>query len=184
MTTSVRIQFLAIVLLLVACWPAFGQEFPAVEVSGGYTLLHDNELMKHGSGWYASGGFNFDRWTGLMIDVGGNYSNVTVAGIERNLRILSYMMGPQFSIRNESQATPFVQILIGGTTRSITSVGDAVDRDLAMQLGGGVDWRFRPKVGLRAGAHFRHIFANFQPSNGVRLETGLVFTLGKRQDHR
>jgi hypothetical protein len=164
MTTSVRIQFLAVVLLLFVCWPAFGQDFPAVEVSGGYTLLHDNELMKHGSGWYASAGFNFDRWTGVIIDVGGNYSNVAVAGI-----------------RNESPATPFVQILIGGTTRSITSVGDTDDTDLAMQLGGGVDWRFRPKVGLRVGGHFRHIFANNLPSNGFRLETGLVFTLGKRQ---
>jgi hypothetical protein len=181
MTISLRIQFLATVLLLCTCWPAFSQDFPAVEVSGGYTLLHDNELMKHGSGWYASAGFNFDRWTGLMIDVGGNYSTVDVLGSQRNLRIYSYMMGPQFSIRNESQATPFVQILIGGTTRSITHVGDTDDRDLAMQLGGGVDWRFRPKVGLRVGCHFRHIFSNNLPSNGVRLETGLVFTLGKRQ---
>ena len=116
-----------------------------------------------------------------MIDVGGNYSTVDVLGSQRNLRIYSYMAGPQFSIRNETPATPFVQILIGGTTRSITHVGDTDDTDLATQLGGGVDWRFRPKVGLRVGGHFRHIFANNLPSNGFRLETGLVFTLGKRQ---
>jgi hypothetical protein len=177
----VRIQFLVIALLLFVCWPAFGQEFPAVEVSGGYTLLKDNELMKHGSGWYASAGFNFDRWTGVIVDVGGNYSNVSVLGRNVDLSIKSYMMGPQFSIRNETKATPFVQILIGGTTRSITHVGDTDDKDLAMQLGGGMDWRFRPKVGLRIGGHYRHIFANNLPSNGFRLETGLVFTLGKRQ---
>ena len=167
--------------MLFLCCPLFAQDFPAVEVSGGYSLLRDDDLTKHGSGWVGSVDVNFDRWTGIMVELGGNYSTSTILGKNVDAHIYSYMAGPQFSIRNRSRAVPFVQILIGGTTRNITHIGGTDNTDLAMQLGGGVDWWLRPKVGLRFGSHYRHTFANALPSDGFRLQAGMVFGLGRRQ---
>jgi len=159
------------------CVPAFSQDFSRAEVSGGYSFFRDNELTKNANGWYGSVGVNFDQWSGVVADFGGNY---TTDDLGVKLRTHTFMGGPQFSIRNNSHVVPFIQFLVGGARGNATTFGGANHMDLAMQLGGGGDFWFHPTVGLRVGAHYRHIFQDFNPINGVRVQAGIVFALGKQ----
>ena len=85
-------------------------------------------------GGSASLAFNFNRYVGLVADVGGyDDTKLELVGSGANQpRVVNasgtaftYLFGPRFSYRNESRFTPFIQVLGGGVHASpVTTPGE------------------------------------------------------------
>ena len=148
-----RIQFLVAGFVLCLSLPALAQQTPAVEVSGGYSFVRDQEVEENFQGWLASVAGNFNQWFGIAGEVGGNYKTVQVLGTDVDLSLHSFLAGPRFSARQTQNVTPFGQILLGAVRGSGSVLGEGeTATDFALQPGGGVDFRLRPRFGIRVGA--------------------------------
>ncbi len=114
-------------------------------------------------------------------------------------RVIYFMAGPQFKLRNDSRLEPFVRVLAGGAhTRfevssqqttsngTITNSFDTGKTDFAMAVGGGLDIRLSDRFSIRAfQVDYVPIFLRDRSIN-VLGQTGAIqpFTLeGQRQDH-
>ncbi len=83
------------------------QDTPSAEVSASYSYLRfgvKNGVNQNGAGVSVAG--NFNRWLGLVGDVGGYHKSE--GGVTFNS--YTYMGGPRFSYRNSSHVTPFAQL--------------------------------------------------------------------------
>jgi Outer membrane protein beta-barrel domain len=139
------------------------------------------------------------KWFGVVVDVSGTYgtNNVnlgSVAGISTKLRtklrFYTFTGGPQFTLRSSSKVQPFARALIGGAWESFSAnvlennvpqfaEVKASDSGFAYGGGGGVDFFFSSKIGLRVAADLiRTPFFN-DTQNNLRGTAALVFRFGK-----
>jgi opacity protein-like surface antigen len=163
------------------------------------------------TGWNAEGQYNFNRWIGLAGDVGGRYGMPLTDYRNHNLHGLpkatgyTFLVGPVLSYRTKSRMTPFVHVLVGYDRASlnattITGVSTPVsssattDDDLALALGGGLDFRVArhfalrlPQVDdLRTYHNLNHFYESAFPNrlfdglplhqNNVRISGGIVLS--------
>jgi hypothetical protein len=184
--------------VLLVSLPTMAQNYPPVEVSGGFSYLH-TEGGGNLYGWDASITDNLNRWLGLVGEFSGHYGSAnsvtavigfpglttTSITVNNHSNVYTFLFGPRFSYRRDKRFTPYAHVLpgfarshvsgtvispIGTTTFSDTTTG------FAMALGGGLD--------LRLSSHFdyRMIQADYllthfgsTTQNNARITTGVVY---------
>jgi hypothetical protein len=170
MTTRV----LAALFVLVLSAPAYAQNAPTFDVSGGYSFLRDEENFH---GWLASITGNVTPVFGITGEVGGNYKSIDNVDVDLH----SYMVGPRFASRQNPSVTPFVHVLFGGVRvgEEFAGLSDSTT-EFALQPGAGVDFWANPNFGLRVGADYRRVFYEGYGSNQFRFNVGVVLAGGRR----
>ena len=162
------------------------------------------------SGWNAAAQVNANRWFGVVADFSGNYGTPVTASSSSGITGLpgasshSFLFGPVFSAHT-SKATPFVHTLFGVNRASlnststltglpITSLPSLTDSAFAMALGGGLDYNFTKRFGVRLG-QFDYLYTKHDLNaignnllgpgtfsgldthqNNFRFSSGLVFS--------
>lgn len=160
--------------------PTLAQQTPAVDISGGYSFLRDQEIETNFHGWVASMAGNVNEWFGIVGEVGGNYRTLQAFDTDIDLSVHSFLAGPRFSGRG-AQVTSFGQVLLGVARASAGVLGETASvTEFALQPGGGVDVWLRPNVGIRVGGDYRRIFAEGAGTNEFRFHVGIVVAAGIR----
>jgi len=177
---------------------------PRIELFGGYSYWRalspyavNRIAWSHGAS--ASLAYNFNRYLGLVADIGGyNVTRFTPGPnggvVAADGSVFSYLFGPRLSFRHD-RFTPFVQVLLGTARASQVTLSNctvsctplSADDTFAMTAGGGLD--------IRASRHFairlfqaEYLMTRFPDTsansgdkvsqNNVRLSTGIVFRFG------
>ena len=149
--TTVGICFA--VLLSLAPSRAIAQT-KSLEISGGYSFLHETDLSVP-VGWYASGGGYLNNWLGIVGEVNGHYKTVSVSGIDAKTNIHLFGAGPKFALRRNPRFTPYVQALFGvgraGVSASVPGSPSFDDSSsgFAYQPSAGVEINANNSVGVR-----------------------------------
>ena len=168
-------------LLFLLTMSAAAQDFPKVEVFGGYSYLHTSVL---GTGFNFNGAsgsvaFNANHWFGIVGDFGG-YHNGDF-GVSTNA--VTYLFGPKFSYRGNERITPYFHVLLGGAHISASFSGlSGSDNAFAMAIGGGIDARIHPHVAIRV-IQAEYLLTKFTDGdndrqNNARISAGIVFRWG------
>ena len=132
-------------------------------------------------GFGVTGTYNFDKWFGLSVDVGGNFQDKATES--------TISVGPRLMWRGENM-NMFVHTMLGLNRLSPKGVNSS--NGIGAILGGGMDIKLFKAVSWRlfeadyvVGRHnFAEIVPPTEPSlrrpvlNGVRLRTGVVFNFG------
>ena len=139
-------------------------------------------------------GFFNDKF-GIEGNVDGNYKNktftvsdgVTTADFRARISSYNFMAGPHVRfVSADSKVTPFVHALIGANhTRLTGSALGITERDsqtdLALKLGGGVDFGLSNRVDLRLAGDYNPIFernSNNGFTNNNRTRNDAIFSVG------
>jgi opacity protein-like surface antigen len=164
-----RHLMIAATLLFVTA-PALAQEYPRVELFGGYSALVAGELdnLDHANGIGAEFAGNFTRYFGLVTEFAIHREN--------DQRTYSAYIGPRLSFRGE-RVTFFIHALAGGL-RAPNGGGSLTVASLAG--GGGLDLNVSDNVAIRL------FQVDYTPAryNGrwislYRGQTGVTFKLGR-----
>lgn len=175
--------YLLLVMCLFLSTFSIAQEFPRVEVFGGYSYLHFKPEGATGLnlnyGWNSAMQFNVNRLIGFKADVSGHYGT-PVAGV--NLNSYSFLFGPVASNRFK-EATVFVHALAGANRISTSPTQPGFpDTSFAMAFGGGVDINATHHVSVRAiqvdYLFTKHGTAPENVQNNIRVSAGVVFQFG------
>jgi len=137
-----RLLLISTVLLLLTV-PAWGQDYPRMEVFGGFSYFSaDAGTRESFFGWQASISANFHENIGFTLDSGGQYN--TNFGI--TLQAYEFLLGPRYIIRGE-RFTGFAHALFG---LEHARAGGFSDTAFAMGFGGGVDVNASDRIAIRA----------------------------------
>jgi len=192
---------LAVVVLLLPSLLSAQEAPPKVDLFIGYQWLNPGGTVPVGSnppfqpppppiatklpsmpiGYGVTGTYNFDKWWGLSVDVGGNFQDKATES--------TISVGPRLMWRGEN-INMFVHTMLGLNRLSPKDVPSS--NGVGAILGGGIDLRLWKPVSFRLiEADYvlgRHNFSSVAPItdselrhpvlNGVRLRTGLVFNFG------
>lgn len=168
-------------LLLFLAISAVAQDYPRVEVFGGYSYVHSNFA---GTGLNFNGGsgsiaVNVTQVIGLVGDFGGYHNNTS--GVSTNN--FTYLFGPKFAYRGNERVTPYFHVLLGGIHAS-SSFGtvSASSNAFALAIGGGLDAKVAPHIAIRV-AQIDYLLTKLQDDkddrqNNVRVSAGIVFRWG------
>ncbi|HEV2699778.1 MAG TPA: outer membrane beta-barrel protein, partial [Terriglobales bacterium] len=135
------------------------------------------------------------KWFGVVVDVGGGYgtNNIdlgTLGGINAKartkLRIYSFTVGPQFTLRLSSRVQPFGRVLLGGAwarnsanilENNVPQFAEVKLKDEGFAYGGGVgaDFFFSRRVGLRVAADYLRTPFFDDSQNNLRGTAAVVF---------
>lgn len=167
------------------------QDYPKIEVFGGYSYFHSSFA---GTGFNFNGGsgsiaFNPTPMFGIVGDFGAYHNNTS--GVSTNN--FTYLFGPKFAFRGNERVTPYFHVLLGGvhasssasistggtTTTSISGSSNA----FALAIGGGLDAQVAPHIAIRV-AQIDYLLTKLQDDkddrqNNVRISAGIVFRWGK-----
>jgi outer membrane protein with beta-barrel domain len=173
-----RKMILMAAAILLSAAGSWAQDTPAAEVSAGYSYLRFG--VKYGvnqNGANVSVAGNFNRWLGLVGDVGGYHKSEAGA----TFNTYTFMGGPRFSYRNSSRVTPFAQVLVGAAHGSLGAFGSSGSGNgFAYSAGGGVDLCLSKHFSLRPQIDYiRNSFSGTR-INMVRGSFGIVFRFGNR----
>jgi len=170
------IKFLTAVL--VVCFlliPAYAQDTPKAEVFGGYQFTHaDIEGVGLSfNGWNASVTGNVNKWFGVTGDFSGAYKSELGA----SLKVHTYAFGPTISVNHEGTVNPFVHVLFGGATASLSAfdIGGSTT-GYTIMAGGGADAKLSPRLAVRviqADWVYYH-FEGIGLKKNIRVSTGIV----------
>ena len=181
---------------------------PKVELFLGYSYLRSVPTLETGNrlvwlnGGSASIAYNFNRYLGIVADV-GDYTNseirfqgaygATIDVNDADGGVLSYLFGPRLSFRQHERFTPFVQALFGGVHASEVDIANCtssctllpVQNSFAMTAGGGLDIRVHRHIAIRI-IQAEYMMTRFQnydtgttaSQNDMRLSSGIVFRFG------
>ena len=169
-------------LSLIFTLPATAQDYPKVEVFGGYSYFHSS---------FAGTGLNFNGGSGSIAgnitpNIGivgdfGVYHNST-SGVSTNN--FTFLFGPKFAYRGNERVTPYFHVLLGGVHAS-SSFGTISESSnaFAMAIGGGLDAKVAPHIAIRV-AQVDYLLTKLQDDkddrqNNVRVSAGIVFRWGK-----
>jgi outer membrane protein OmpA-like peptidoglycan-associated protein len=190
-----------------------GIEFPKAELFLGYSHFGTSSnnttignRMVGLNGGSASIAFNFNRYIGLVADI-GVYANsqlqLTGSGaneplvVNANGTAYTFLLGPRLSFRNSTRLTPFAQVLVGGVHASNVTISGCTGSActplpaqlaFAMTGGGGLDIRLTQHFSLRP-IQAEYMMTRFADvaygstgaattENDLRLSSGLLFGFG------
>jgi opacity protein-like surface antigen len=177
-----KICILLVLCVLLSVF-SVAQEFPRVEVFGGYSYMRSWPEGAPGTnlnGWNGAMQYNTSRSIGFKADVSGHYGT-PVAGTTVNS--YSFLFGPVISSRVEGSPgfTPFLHGLVGANRVSASTAGlNASDTAFAMALGGGLDVKAARRVSARL-VQVDYLFTKHGTAthqNNIRVSAGVVFQLG------
>lgn len=193
---------------LAAVLAASAQE-TRMETFLGYTFVRMNSATNAPS-FDANGGsgqfvYNFKPWLGAVADLGAVH-NGYIGNAIVDTTISNFLFGPRYAMRKHKNFKPYVQMLLGGTHVSASSLvqgvtppsngipGQPITARLstsqtvfAFALGGGVDLKINKHVSFRPIGldwymtrlqNLRTLGDNNQ--NNLRYTTGFDFTFGGR----
>jgi hypothetical protein len=200
-SACVALLMAIVVVLLPSLLSAQDDTVPKVDLFLGYQWLNPGGTVLVGSnppfqpppapvavklpsmpiGYGVTGTYNFDKWWGLSIDVGGNFQDLATES--------TISVGPRLMWRSDN-INMFVHTMLGLNRLSPKDVPSS--NGIGAVLGGGIDIRIWKPLSLRLiEADYvlgRHNFSQIAPVtspdlrhpvlNGVRLRTGLVFNFG------
>jgi len=179
-----------VAVLLFAATPALAQspvsvtrKTPVGEMFGGfsYARLSDSGVSTNTKGVVGSFAWNAKPWLQLVADTSynvGSYNgvNVTLYGNHYGVRVFHRE-------RNSWRASPFAEVLVGGShvNNTVSGAGGLQFTDLgfSMKMGGGVDFNLTPHFAVRvfdADYYRTSLFGAHQ--NNIWLTTGFVIRLG------
>lgn len=187
---------------------------PKVEIFLGYSRIgtfSDNVVAGNRivgmNGGSASVAFNFNRWIGLVADVGGyDNSQIVLTGngvnepltLNANGTAYTFLVGPRLSFRNTTRFTPFAQVLVGGIHASEVDAAGClgttdciplpIQNAFAAVAGGGLDFRLTRHFSLRP-IQAEYMMTRFADvavgspgtattENDLRLSSGIVLAFG------
>ena len=115
---------------LLSVFVAGATDVPRYEVFLGYTYVRANQFNQNTGLGQEIGGFdmnggsaqfiyNFNKKFSGVADI-GSVTKGNVGVINADNTTTFYMFGPRYSFRSESRLTPYVQIVFGGATRSLS----------------------------------------------------------------
>src|SRR5258705_3651086 len=200
-THTIGALILALVVLLLPSLLSAQEAPPKVDLFIGYQWLNPGGTVPVGSnppfqpppppvatklpsmpiGYGVTGTYNFDKWWGLSVDVGGNFQDKATES--------TISVGPRLMWRGEN-INMFVHTMLGLNRLSPKDVPSS--NGIGAILGGGIDLKLWKPVSFRLiEADYvlgRHNFSSVAPVTepqlrhpvleGVRLRTGLVFNFG------
>ena len=162
---------------------AAAQNARLLEVSGGYSFVHDpNNHISLRAGWMAGGGVALTDWLAAVVDAGGNYKTISGFGSDVHVSVHAVMAGARASAR-VGKVTEFVQVLVGivrgrGTAFGFVSTNYA----FGWQPGIGVEVPLNQRLASRAELDVR--FIHSQPNGNdagyeYRFVAGIVYRFRK-----
>lgn len=171
----------AAVACLVLAPVAQAQEIPVADVAVGYSLLFLPKgftlTLNGGSGAVA---FNVNQWLGVVGDFGVYDGSLGIPGLIGE----TYTVGPRLSYRKWSRLTPFAQVLIGGAHANTTNGGFLGARNafaIGAGVGGDLGLDRAGKFALRGQIEGLNFHTDDINTGALRLSTGIVFRIGRRQ---
>ena len=183
---------------------------PKVELFLGYSYLRGMPDLEPANRLYwLNGGsmsiaFNFNRYLGLVADVGGFAdSKIELPGTGGGAStvmnsygaVFPYLFGPRLSFRGHERVTPFLQVLFGGiyATKVMLDSGCGgagctplpAENKFAWTGGGGLDIKVSHHVAIRI-VQVEYLMTNFENHNSgiselqndMRFSSGIVFRFG------
>jgi len=165
---------------------AQAQDYPKVEVFGGYSYFHSQAgtsftVGQSFNGASGSVAVNPNRWLGLAGDFGFYHSHP--GDVSDN--IFSYVFGPKIAYRSHEQFTPYFHALFGGAHVCASVRGGSCassGNSFAFAVGGGLDLRLTQNIAARAvqAEYVRTDLTDFADNrhNNVRISAGIVFRWG------
>ena len=88
---------------------ASAQDSRRLAVTGGYSLVRDNDIDEILNGWVASATGHIASSFGITAEAGGTTKTLPVLGTTLRYRSLSFMAGPHVSVRPVDRVTLFGQ---------------------------------------------------------------------------
>ena len=119
-----------------------GQVVP-VEIGLGYAYFHAN-APPSGCGCFSLNGgtgsmaINGRHGISVVVDFSGAHAS-QINNTAENITILDYLVGPRYSFRSHSRFTPYVQVLLGGSSEFTNSVAVRNASAFAFSAGGGLN---------------------------------------------
>lgn len=168
----------------------FTQEVPKYEVFTGYSFIRMNEFTTY-NGLTVALTRNFNKSFGIVTEVGGysdskdesfTFGNTSIRD-KSSSKLLTYMVGPKFSIRSSSRLTPFGQALVGGyriSQKSSWQVNGSffeskyVLNSFASALGAGLDVNVNKRIAIRP-AQIDYLFLRKTNNESLRVSSGVSF---------
>jgi hypothetical protein len=171
-----RTYFTLALFLILAPISLLAQDYPQVEIFGGYQYEHQSSggFGLTQNGWNASVAGNMNKTLGVAGDFSGVYKSVSGT----TLHTYTFTFGPVVSFNHEGKVNPFVHALFGpgefGASGGLFS--SASSNAFTMMYGGGADVKLSQRFAYRlvqADWIFYH-FSNSNLSKNVRLSSGIV----------
>jgi outer membrane immunogenic protein len=189
----------AAVVLFVCGVMASAQNYPRVEVFGGYSYLNFDvpnvpalEISGkrlNANGWEAAAAFDLVRHLGVVADFSGHYISDCYGFTGVNCNHYSFLFGPRltFGSPEKGRLTGYAHALVGADrisgAASVESIGlSASNNSLGVAAGGGLDYWITRRVGIRLGQadylFTRHVHDFVPAQHNFRVSAGIVFSLG------
>ena len=188
-----KVGRIAFCLLLLAARPLFAADTPQFELAGSYTFMQDTTRSdSFPAGWAISATGNVNSWIGVVTEVGGShrscdncqrgpFATERFRGSNLHISVLTFMAGPRVATHANSLATPFAQVLLGGShIRGGLEWDGALNTGFTYQPGGGVDVRVARNAAVRLQGDYRIIRTSGRFNKEPRFALGIVFTHGTR----
>ena len=195
-----KISVLLLAAFLLAIVPSFAEEdYATLEVFGGYNLLNEKRDDHGGgigsykmNGWNLAFTRNTNSFFGMKVEASGAYRSGEEkenwyhnSPIKKSYSTLSYMTGPQISLRNVvGPVTPFAYFLVGIANFSEKWEGEVyTSKHPAIAFGGGADVSLGELLAIRGQCDYSPTIildtAKSPPDANVRVAVGVVFKLFK-----
>jgi hypothetical protein len=162
-----RKLILSAFLLALCCLPAAAQDYPKIELFGGYQYTH-LEGGFNGNGWNLSATGNLNHWFGVAADLSGAYDS----GVHSH----AFLFGPVVSYRKSDKLTPFAHVLLGDTRITVSGLSGSTNA-FTTAFGGGFDTKLRDHISWRIiqADWMLTRFAGATQSKNARISTGIIF---------
>jgi OmpA-OmpF porin, OOP family len=189
---------LVAVLLLGFSIVAIAQDYPKVEVFGGYSYFRMDTTTNFGApsgtatlnmnGLDMNVAVNGNKWLGFVADFGASYGTLDTSwewesGVKSWADISNYslMIGPRVTL-HRGKITPFLQGLFGYSRGKFSELGeDFTASNLAMAFGGGVDISVNDRLAIRPAQVEYYTIRGGQTgdfSDNLRYSAGFVLRFG------
>lgn len=152
---------LAIALCAFTPVPLKAQDYPRVELFGGYQLLHVDDSLdiepsfgSYINGFAAACELNIKSWLGIVGELGYGRESFTESGADSDMQQMTLLVGPRFGYR-AGRIRVFGHALVGHNheTAAYTYPGYFSDEitmnSFAAALGGGLDVALGNRISIR-----------------------------------
>ncbi len=148
-----------------------------IDVSGGYSYLHDQDASSNfPSGWTGSVSAGINSRLSVVGELGGSYQTLTTPSGNVTGHIYSFLGGARYTAYSAGKVSVFGQALIGAARSSLgadTTVSP--ETNFAFQPGGGMDVTLAPKWAVRVQGDFRAVRVSGATTKQERIAAGIVF---------
>ena len=195
------------VILLVGAFllymlPAVAQDVPKAEVHIDYQYIRFAPALSGNKNVSFNGGggavlLNVNKFLGFKAEFTGSETGDTglcsstgLNCITRSANFFNYLFGPQVNFRNHTRATPFVNLLFGGSHSNLwgnvqapgtvpvggTTSGEVGRNAFALAFGGGLDVKVAEHIAIRVG-EFDYFMTRYSGREVIQQGTGAIGTL-------